>query len=127
MLPAAAAGTSPSEVIHCGDAAARDQAAPQRSSIPGEPAASSSTATAGAAVPTVPVECQFTALGSFMFRGSHGIVEAVSLSPMVLLGRSLQPSVPAGVPRAQCVVRRVDVVGRATVLLPSALEGWSTD
>jgi hypothetical protein len=87
--------------------------------------AAGSSATAGAAVP---VECQFSALGSFLFRGSHGLVEAATLSPVVLLGRPLQQAdAPAGVPRAQCVVQRVGVVGRATVQLPAVLEGWSAN
>uniref|UniRef100_A0A383VEC8 Apple domain-containing protein n=1 Tax=Tetradesmus obliquus TaxID=3088 RepID=A0A383VEC8_TETOB len=95
---------------------------PSDTASPAAPTASSSS-TAG---PSVPVECQFSALGSFLFRGSHGLVEAASLSPVALLGRALQPAAaPAGVPRAQCVVQRAGVIGRATVQLPALLDGWS--
>jgi hypothetical protein len=75
------------------------------------------------------VECQVSWLGSFLFKGSHGLVEVAALSPVVLLGRLLGQDVPAGVavgvPRAQCVVRRGVVTGRASMQLPATISGFT--
>jgi hypothetical protein len=80
---------------------------------------------------TVPVECQVNWLGSFLFKGSHGLAEVAALSPVVLLGRSLGQDSPAGavagVHRAQCVVRRGVVTGRASMHLPAAIDGFVAD
>jgi hypothetical protein len=78
---------------------------------------------------TVPVECQVSWLGSFLFKGSHGLVEVAALSLVVLLGRLLgldtSAGVAAGVPRAQCVVRRGVVTGRASMQLPASIAGFT--
>ncbi|KAF6265910.1 hypothetical protein COO60DRAFT_1476657 [Scenedesmus sp. NREL 46B-D3] len=121
--PAAGAGTPPAGVYPSSTQPATTQSLGTTSA-----ADTGSCVAVGA---TVPVECQVSWLGSFLFRGSHGLAEVAALSPVVLLGRLLGQNVPAaaaaGVPKAQCVVQRGGVLGRGSMWLPASLVGWGAD
>jgi hypothetical protein len=113
-------------------APAREQCCPQAVASTAHQLDTACTANASnctAVGATVLVECQVNWLGSFLFKGSHGLVEVAALSPVVLLGRLLGQDMPAGVaagvPRAQCVVRRGVVTGRVSMQLPATISRFT--